>query len=167
MCKCLRGLRWNEDFWLDQLMKWSLHGMAWFHYFNFYMPLLCSFHTRTSGWAAAGLYAASELLRYLVHIISIRLERHHQRYSHPVQHCLHQLLLCQLLNTVHLLRPIHSVITAISPISPQVETFFSCQQTRDTRFLMKQVTKGRCEVDYVCFEFLPRHQNVIRFRMGE
>ncbi|XP_067938193.1 uncharacterized protein [Watersipora subatra] len=48
-----------------------------------------------------------------------------------------------------------------------VDTFFSCQQTRDTRFLMKQVTQGRCEVDYVCFEFLPRHQNIIRFRMGK
>lgn len=52
-------------------------------------------------------------------------------------------------------------------ISPQVDTFYSCQQTRDTRFLMKQVTQGRCEVDYVCFEFLPRHQNIIRFRMGK
>ncbi|KAF6035131.1 hypothetical protein EB796_006554 [Bugula neritina] len=48
-----------------------------------------------------------------------------------------------------------------------VDTFYSCQQTRDTRFLMKQVTQGRCEVDYVCFEFLPRHQNIIRFRMGK
>lgn len=47
-----------------------------------------------------------------------------------------------------------------------MDTYFTCQQTRDTRFLMKQVTQGRCEMDYVCFEFLPRHQNVIRFRMG-
>lgn len=46
------------------------------------------------------------------------------------------------------------------------ESVFVCQQTRDGRYLVTAVTVGRCEVDYVCFAFMPRHHNVIRWRMS-
>jgi len=46
------------------------------------------------------------------------------------------------------------------------QSIFSCQQNRDSRYLVTAVTVGRCEVDYVCFDFMPRHQNIIRWRMG-
>ncbi|CAH1772900.1 unnamed protein product [Owenia fusiformis] len=48
-----------------------------------------------------------------------------------------------------------------------IETYFTCQQTRDSRFLTTAVTVGKCEVDFICFDFLPRHHNIIRFRMGK
>jgi len=46
------------------------------------------------------------------------------------------------------------------------ESLFSCQQNRDSRYLVTAVTIGRCEVDYICFDFMPRHHNIIRWRMG-
>ncbi|ELT95510.1 hypothetical protein CAPTEDRAFT_179956 [Capitella teleta] len=45
------------------------------------------------------------------------------------------------------------------------EALFTCQQTRDSRYLVTAVTVGKCEVDYVCFDFMPRHHNIIRWRM--
>lgn len=46
------------------------------------------------------------------------------------------------------------------------ETYFTCKQQRDSRFLTMAVTNGRFEVDYVCFDFMPRHHSIVRFRMG-
>ncbi|KAK2182820.1 hypothetical protein NP493_335g04014 [Ridgeia piscesae] len=46
------------------------------------------------------------------------------------------------------------------------ETYFTCQQNRDSRYLLSVVTVGKCEVDYVCMDMMPRHHNIIRWRMG-
>lgn len=46
------------------------------------------------------------------------------------------------------------------------EQLFTCQANRDSRYLMSVVTIGKCEVDYVCLDFMPRHHNIIRWRMG-
>jgi hypothetical protein len=47
------------------------------------------------------------------------------------------------------------------------ESVFACQQNRDSRYLVTAVTIGRCEVDYVCFDFMPRHHSIIRWRMSK
>lgn len=47
------------------------------------------------------------------------------------------------------------------------ETFFTCQRNRDSRYLMTAVTVGKCEIDYVCFDFAPRHENLIRWRLSK
>ncbi|OAF71739.1 hypothetical protein A3Q56_00488 [Intoshia linei] len=46
------------------------------------------------------------------------------------------------------------------------ETYYTCLITRDSRYLMTEVTVGRCEINYICFDFLKRHHNIIRWRMG-
>ncbi|XP_063433389.1 uncharacterized protein LOC134715256 [Mytilus trossulus] len=46
-------------------------------------------------------------------------------------------------------------------------SYFSCQQSKDTRYMMTRVTEGKCEVDLVCFDILPRHHSVVRYRIGK
>ncbi|KAL5016724.1 hypothetical protein ScPMuIL_006313 [Solemya velum] len=46
------------------------------------------------------------------------------------------------------------------------ETYYSCQQTLGTRFLMSKVVVGKCEVDFVCLDFMPRHHSIVRYRVG-
>lgn len=48
-----------------------------------------------------------------------------------------------------------------------LETYYTCQQTQGTRYMMTKVTAGRCEVDYVCFDIMPRHHSVVRYRIGK
>ncbi|KAJ8306456.1 hypothetical protein KUTeg_017001 [Tegillarca granosa] len=45
------------------------------------------------------------------------------------------------------------------------ETHFSCQQTLGTRYLMTKVVVGKCEVDFVCFDIMPRHHSIVRYRV--
>lgn len=47
------------------------------------------------------------------------------------------------------------------------EQYFSCQQTLGTRYLMTKITVGKCEMDFVCFDILPRHHSIVRFRIGK
>ena len=47
------------------------------------------------------------------------------------------------------------------------DTYYICQQHSESRYLLVAVTLGVCEVDFICFDFLPRHQNVIRFRLSK
>lgn len=47
------------------------------------------------------------------------------------------------------------------------ETYFTCQMSLDSRYLMTATTVGKCEVDYVCFDFVPRHHNIIRWRLSK
>lgn len=47
------------------------------------------------------------------------------------------------------------------------ESIFTCQQQRDSRYLVTAVTVGRCEVDHICYDFMPRHHNIIRWRMSK
>lgn len=46
------------------------------------------------------------------------------------------------------------------------ETWFSCQANLGTRYLMTKVVVGRCEVSLTCFDLAPRHQGIIRYRVG-
>ncbi|XP_057331331.1 uncharacterized protein LOC130671452 [Microplitis mediator] len=45
-------------------------------------------------------------------------------------------------------------------------TIYVCQEQRDSRIMMARLTVDGCQKDYVCFDFIPRHQNIIRFRKG-
>ncbi|KAJ8866236.1 hypothetical protein PR048_032079 [Dryococelus australis] len=45
-------------------------------------------------------------------------------------------------------------------------TIYVCQEKRDSRYMMARLTVDGCQKDYVCFDFVPRHHNIIRFRRG-
>ncbi|KAL0277851.1 UNVERIFIED_CONTAM: hypothetical protein PYX00_004986 [Menopon gallinae] len=45
-------------------------------------------------------------------------------------------------------------------------TIYVCRQVRDTRYMMARLTVDGCQRDYICFDFVPRHHNVIRYRKG-
>lgn len=45
-------------------------------------------------------------------------------------------------------------------------TIYICQEQRDNRVMMARLTVDGCQKDYVCFNFVPQHHNVIRFRKG-
>lgn len=47
------------------------------------------------------------------------------------------------------------------------DTFYSCQQTQGTRYMMTRVIAGKCEVDLVCFDLMPRHHSIVRYRVGK
>ncbi|XP_011302119.1 uncharacterized protein udt [Fopius arisanus] len=46
------------------------------------------------------------------------------------------------------------------------KTIYICREQRDTRFMMARLTVDGCQKDYICFDFVPQHHNVIRFRRG-
>ncbi|VDD76438.1 unnamed protein product [Mesocestoides corti] len=46
------------------------------------------------------------------------------------------------------------------------DIYFVCRQQQLSRYLMAVVTRGQCEIDFMCFELVPRHHNIARFRMG-
>ncbi|XP_065201413.1 uncharacterized protein LOC135832217 [Planococcus citri] len=46
------------------------------------------------------------------------------------------------------------------------KTIYVCQEQRDTRFMMARLTVDGCQKDYICFDFVPRHHNIIRYRKG-
>lgn len=43
---------------------------------------------------------------------------------------------------------------------------YVCREQRDSRIMMARLTVDGCQKDYVCFDFVPRHHNVIRYRKG-
>jgi len=43
---------------------------------------------------------------------------------------------------------------------------YVCRELRDTRVMMARLTVDGCQKDYVCFDFVPRHHNIIRYRRG-
>lgn len=45
-------------------------------------------------------------------------------------------------------------------------TIYVCRQQRDTRYMMARLTVDGCQKDYVCFDIVPRHHNIIRYRKG-
>lgn len=45
-------------------------------------------------------------------------------------------------------------------------TIYVCREQRDTRIMMARLTVDGCQKDYICFDFIPRHHNVIRYRKG-
>jgi len=46
------------------------------------------------------------------------------------------------------------------------QNIYVCKEQKDSRYMMARLTIEGCQVDYQCFEYLPRHHNVIRFRKG-
>ncbi|XP_039296192.1 uncharacterized protein LOC111047730 [Nilaparvata lugens] len=45
-------------------------------------------------------------------------------------------------------------------------TIYVCRETRDSRYMMARLTVDGCQKDYICFDFVARHHNVIRYRKG-
>ncbi|CAL7952352.1 unnamed protein product [Xylocopa violacea] len=45
-------------------------------------------------------------------------------------------------------------------------TIYVCRESRDTRVMMARLTVDGCQKDYVCFDFVRRHHNIIRYRRG-
>lgn len=45
-------------------------------------------------------------------------------------------------------------------------TIYVCREARDTRIMMARLTVDGCQKDYICFDFVPRHHNIIRYRKG-
>lgn len=45
-------------------------------------------------------------------------------------------------------------------------TVYVCRQERGSRIMMARLTVDGCQKDYVCFDFIPRHHNIIRYRKG-
>ncbi|XP_076318549.1 protein undicht isoform X2 [Tachypleus tridentatus] len=44
---------------------------------------------------------------------------------------------------------------------------YVCQERRGTRFVMARMGINGCQKDFVCFDFVPRHHNIIRYRRGK
>ncbi|CAB4061943.1 unnamed protein product [Lepeophtheirus salmonis] len=48
------------------------------------------------------------------------------------------------------------------------KVIYVCKEQRDdSRYMMGRLTIDGCQIDYQCIDFVPRHHNIIRFRMGE
>ncbi|XP_019880798.1 uncharacterized protein LOC109608713 [Aethina tumida] len=45
-------------------------------------------------------------------------------------------------------------------------TIYVCREQRDSRVMMSRLTVDGCQKDYICFDFVPQHHNVIRYRKG-
>ncbi|CAH0563663.1 unnamed protein product [Brassicogethes aeneus] len=45
-------------------------------------------------------------------------------------------------------------------------TIYVCKEQRDTRIMMSRLTVDGCQKDYICFDFVPQHHNIIRYRRG-
>lgn len=45
-------------------------------------------------------------------------------------------------------------------------TVYVCRERRDSRVMMARLTVDGCQKDYVCFDFVPRHHGIIRYRKG-
>lgn len=43
---------------------------------------------------------------------------------------------------------------------------YVCRETRDSRYMMARLTVDGCQKDYICFDFVPQHHNIIRYRKG-
>ena len=46
------------------------------------------------------------------------------------------------------------------------KAIYVCKEQRDSRYMMARLTIDGCQVDYQCFDFMPRHHNIIRSRKG-
>ncbi|XP_065572626.1 uncharacterized protein LOC136034985 [Artemia franciscana] len=44
------------------------------------------------------------------------------------------------------------------------QTIYVCREQRGTRFLMTRQNVDGCQKDFICFDFVPRHHNIIRYR---
>lgn len=46
------------------------------------------------------------------------------------------------------------------------KTIYVCREQRDTRVMMARLTVDGCQKDFICFDFVPQHHNIIRYRRG-
>ncbi|XP_044739169.1 uncharacterized protein LOC123300633 [Chrysoperla carnea] len=46
------------------------------------------------------------------------------------------------------------------------KTIYVCREQRDSRVMMARLTVDGCQKDFVCFDFVPQHHNIIRYRKG-
>nr|XP_023029643.1 uncharacterized protein LOC111517669 [Leptinotarsa decemlineata] len=46
------------------------------------------------------------------------------------------------------------------------KTIYVCREQRDSRVMMARLTVDGCQKDYICFDFVPQHHNIIRYRRG-
>lgn len=44
---------------------------------------------------------------------------------------------------------------------------YICTERKDSRYVMSRLGINGCQKDFVCFDFVPRHHNVIRYRKGQ
>ncbi|CAL8093357.1 unnamed protein product [Orchesella dallaii] len=44
------------------------------------------------------------------------------------------------------------------------KTVYVCKEARGTRYMMARLTVDGCQKDFICFDFVPRHHNIIRYR---
>ena len=59
----------------------------------------------------------------------------------------------------------HIVETWHPDVGRTRRNIYVCKQKKDSRYMLARLTVEGCQVDYQCFEFLPRHHNIIRYQM--
>ncbi|KAK3851123.1 hypothetical protein Pcinc_017136 [Petrolisthes cinctipes] len=75
------------------------------------------------------------------------------------------------MNTAHMeadvfINQTHIIETTYPDEGRYRRTIYVCREQRDNRYMMARLNIDGCQKDYVCFEFVPRHHNIIRFRKG-
>nr|CAG4636869.1 EOG090X03AK [Ceriodaphnia reticulata] len=60
----------------------------------------------------------------------------------------------------------HIVETWHPDIGRSRKTVYICKESRDSRILLTRLNVDGCQKDYICFDIVPRHHNIIRYRKG-
>ncbi|XP_011686017.1 PREDICTED: uncharacterized protein LOC105448875 [Wasmannia auropunctata] len=60
----------------------------------------------------------------------------------------------------------HIIETWYPDVGRYRRTIYVCREQRDSRVMMARLTVDGCQKDYVCFDFVRRHHNIIRYRRG-
>ncbi|XP_001600095.2 uncharacterized protein LOC100115344 [Nasonia vitripennis] len=60
----------------------------------------------------------------------------------------------------------HIIETWYPDVGRYRKTIYTCREQRDSRYMMARLTVDGCQKDYVCFDFIPQHHNIIRYRRG-
>nr|CAG4650027.1 EOG090X03AK [Sida crystallina] len=60
----------------------------------------------------------------------------------------------------------HIVETWHPDVGRSRRTVYICKELRDSRILLTRLNVDGCQKDFICFDFVPRHHNVIRYRKG-
>ncbi|XP_046642956.1 uncharacterized protein LOC124328288 isoform X2 [Daphnia pulicaria] len=60
----------------------------------------------------------------------------------------------------------HIVETWHPDIGRSRKTVYICKESRDSRILLTRLNVDGCQKDYICYDIVPRHHNIIRYRKG-
>nr|CAG4646126.1 EOG090X03AK [Macrothrix elegans] len=60
----------------------------------------------------------------------------------------------------------HIIETWHPDIGRSRKTVYICKESRDSRILLTRLNVDGCQKDYICWDILPRHHNIIRYRKG-